>query len=59
MRYPGIVSRTITTKTTNIDALKEMTAQDLDALVVTDDQMVKGVVEREQILSRLILAIAG
>lgn len=58
MRYPGILSRTTTTKTSNIDALKEMVAQDLDALVVTENHKVKGVIEREQIISRLILAMA-
>ena len=58
-RYPGVVTRTISTKATNIDALREMTAQNLEALVVIDeDRNLKGVVEREQILSKLLLAMA-
>jgi CBS domain-containing protein len=58
-RYPGVVTRTISTKATNTDALREMTAQNLEALVVIDeDRKLKGVVEREQILSKLLLSMA-
>jgi CBS domain-containing protein len=58
-RYPGIVTKTISIKATNLDALREMTAQNLDALVVIDEnQKLKGVVEREQILSKLLLGMA-
>ena len=58
-RYPGVVTRTISTKATSIDALREMTAQNLEALVVIDENRnLKGVVEREQILSKLLLAMA-
>lgn len=57
-RY-GAVTTTISTKTTNIEAIKEMTAQNLEALVVIDEQgRPKGVVEREQVLSKLLLAMA-
>ena len=58
-RYPGVVTKTISTKTTNLDALREMTSHNLEALVVTDENMnLKGVVEREQIISKLLLGIA-
>jgi CBS domain-containing protein len=58
-RYPSVVTRTISTKATNIDALREMITQNLEALLVVDeDRKLKGVVEREQILSRLLLAMA-
>jgi CBS domain-containing protein len=58
-RYPGIVTRTISTKTTNFEALQKMTAQNIEALVVIDeDGKLKGVVEREQILSKLLLGMA-
>ena len=58
-RYPGVVTSTISTKATNINALREMTTQNLEALVVIDeDRKLKGVVEREQILSKLLLSMA-
>lgn len=57
-QYRGVITRTISTKSTNADALREMTAQDLEALVVIDDdRRLKGVVEREQLLSKLLLAM--
>jgi CBS domain-containing protein len=58
-RYPGVVTKTISTKTTNLEALKAMTDQNLDALVVIDEEKrLKGVVEREQIVSKLLLGLA-
>lgn len=58
--YPGVVTKTVSTKATNIEAIREMTAQNLEALVVIDeDRRLRGVVEREQVLSKLILALAG
>ena len=58
LRYPGIVIDTIRINYTNAQALKEMTKQNLEALVVTDEaNMLKGVVEREQVLSRMMLSL--
>ncbi len=58
-RFLGVVTRTISVKSTNMDALREMTDQNLEALVVIDDDRnLVGVVEREQILSKLLLAMA-
>jgi CBS domain-containing protein len=59
-RYPGVVTQTISTSATNIEAIQEMTNQNLEALVVVDDdRRLRGVVEREQVLSKLLLALAG
>ena len=58
-RYPGIVTRTISTKSTNMDALREMTTQNLDALIVIDEERkIKGVVEKDQLLSKILLGMA-
>lgn len=58
VRYPGVVTETISTDSTNEDALREMMRQNLEALVVIDkDRRPKGVVEREQVLSRMMLAL--
>lgn len=58
LRYPGVVSRTISTKSTNAEALREMLQQNIEALVVIDDQRkLRGVVEREQVLSRMMLSL--
>ncbi len=54
----GLVQTTLRTTDTNITALKEMTDLKMDALIVMDDEhMLKGVVDREQVLSKLMLAI--
>lgn len=59
VRYPGVVKETVTTRATNAEALREMERQNLEALVVVDEKMhPKGVVEREQVLIRLMLALA-
>ncbi|MEZ4744767.1 MAG: hypothetical protein R3C41_01740 [Calditrichia bacterium] len=60
LRYPNMVNETITTETSNIDALKAMTEKNIEALVVIDPKgMVAGVCEREQVLSKLLLNLAG
>lgn len=57
--FPGVVTRTITTSTNNLDALREMTSQNLEALVVIDaKKQLKGIVLREQILSKLFLGLS-
>jgi CBS-domain-containing membrane protein len=58
-RYPEVITKTVSTKATNLDALNEMTAQHLEALVVIDEnKRLKGVVERDQIQSELLLGMA-
>ncbi len=54
--YPGVVRKTISTRSTNAEALREMMAKNLEALVVTDeDNRLKGIAEREHILTRMVL----
>lgn len=56
--YPGVIKETISNKSSNAEALREMTKQNLEALVVIDENRhLKGVVEREQILSKMMLAL--
>jgi hypothetical protein len=57
LRYPGIIAKTISSASTNAEALRRMEEHNLEALIVVDDGRPKGVVEREQILSRMILAL--
>lgn len=57
-RFPGVVRETISTQSTNAEALREMTRQNLEALVVIDENRhLTGVVERKQVLSRMMLAL--
>jgi CBS domain-containing protein len=59
-QFPGVVRETIRTESTNAEALREMTKQNLEALVVIDgNNQLKGVVEREQILSKMMLSLTG
>jgi CBS domain-containing protein len=58
--YPGFITETSSGRSTYLDALREMTDQNLDALVVTDDQgNLRGVLGREHLLAKLVLGIAG
>jgi CBS domain-containing protein len=55
----GMIERTVTGRDTNADVLREMTARNMEALVVVnDDGTLRGVVERLQVLSTLILGLA-
>jgi len=56
--FPGVMTETLTTTDTNADALRKITAQNLDAMIVVDEKrQLKGVIEREQILSKIMLAM--
>jgi CBS domain-containing protein len=58
-RYPGILEKVISAETTNAGALAAMDELGLDALaVVGEDRHVKGIVERERLVSKLILSLA-
>lgn len=58
LNYYGLMKPTLFTTDTNLKALEQMTEKNTDALIVIDeDRMLKGVVEREQILSKLMLAL--
>jgi hypothetical protein len=57
-RYPGIVKKTISTKSSNADAPHEMLEQNIEVLVAIDEQRILcGVVEREQVLRRMMLSL--
>jgi hypothetical protein len=57
---PSVTERMISTTSTNIEALREMQEQNLEALVVVNQQgMLCGVVERDQVITSIILSLAG
>lgn len=57
-RYQGVEKETISTKSSNFEALQQMTKVNIEALVVVDEnRKLKGVVEREQVLSRIMLTL--
>lgn len=52
--------KTVTSKTTHVEALQEMVERNQEALIVVDnDRNVKGVIERDYILSKMMLDIAA
>jgi hypothetical protein len=58
MRYPGFETDTITKSWTNANALREMVRRNVDALlVVNEKKQLEGVVEREQIISLMMLSL--
>jgi CBS domain-containing protein len=58
-RYPGGVVHTLTKHSTNLEALQEMTTRNLDELVVmNEDGKPTGVVERQQLIGKLLMAMA-
>jgi len=57
-RYPGMLKSVIPAHATNSQALDAMSRYGLGALaVIDDDRRVQGVVEREQLMSKLILSL--
>lgn len=57
--FPGVMVETISTQATYIGALQAITNANLETiLVVDDDKKVTGVIGREQVLSKLMLAMA-
>ena len=57
-RYPGILKNVIKPDASNTEALTVMNQHALDALaVVGDDRNIKGIIEREQLVSTLILSL--
>jgi hypothetical protein len=55
---PGVVSKAISTKSTNAEALREMIEQNSRFLVITDEKnRLKGIAEREQVIGRMVLAL--
>jgi hypothetical protein len=57
--FPGVVTKSLASTVSNRDALEVMAQANLDAAVVTDaERRVQGLVERSQVMSTLILAMA-
>lgn len=55
LKYPKIVTKLLTTESTNAEALRLMNALNLDTLVIVNaDHNLKGVVERDELLSRMM-----
>jgi hypothetical protein len=60
LHFSGIIQETISTQTTNSEALREMTKQSSEVLVVVNEnRYLCGVVEREQILSKMLLSLVN
>jgi hypothetical protein len=58
-RYSGVVREDLSTKSTVTEALHEMVEHNTRFLVVTDEnKRLKGIAEREQVIGRLLLALA-
>jgi CBS domain-containing protein len=53
----GMISETVTPGTNIADALREMERLRLNALLVTEDGQVKGIVERERLANALLLSL--
>jgi hypothetical protein len=59
-QYPGVIANSLPCTASNLDALKEMKNRNLEALIATDQHgTVRGVVERDQLLSEFVLALAA
>jgi hypothetical protein len=55
---PGVVSKAISTKSTNAEALREMIERNSRFLVITDENnRLKGIAEREQVIGKMVLAL--
>jgi CBS domain-containing protein len=56
--YPGILHDTISPNAPNSEALRKMLTSNLDTIVVVDENnRLKGVIEREQVVSKMVLAL--
>ncbi len=54
------VKEALNERSTNVEALRQMTELNIDTLVVIDsDRCLKGVVERDEIVNRMMLALLG
>lgn len=61
LAMPGIISRTISPGTSNAEALETMSKLGVDSILVIDQatQKIKGIAERIEILSHMLLALSG
>lgn len=59
LAFPGVMTETISTHATYKDALQAMADHNLETILVVDEEKkVTGVIDREQVLSKLMLAMA-
>jgi CBS domain-containing protein len=57
-QYASVVRKPISTRSTQAEALREMLDRNIEAMPVTDEtNQLQGIAEREQILSRMMLAL--
>jgi CBS-domain-containing membrane protein len=57
-QFPGMGDHEVSPSATNADALQRMTDDKLIAIpVVDEDRRLRGIVEREQLISRLVLSL--
>jgi CBS-domain-containing membrane protein len=60
LKCPGVVKERVLITETNLNALRKMVQKNLEAIVVIeDDGMVAGLVERGHLTSKLLLELAG
>jgi CBS domain-containing protein len=58
LRYPGILNKIQPQDATNAEALAAMTSNNLSAIAILDEnRQLRGVAEREQIVSKLVLSL--
>ena len=58
--FPRTLRKVVSPTATNAEALEAMTANDLGAIaVVGEDRQLRGVVEREHLVSKLVLSLAA
>jgi CBS domain-containing protein len=59
-RYPGMLKKVVPATATNAEALSAMAVHNLGAIAVVDNERrLRGVVEREQLMSRLLVSLTG
>lgn len=58
-RLSGVVVEFLTEGTSNVDALAELIEKNLDSLVVQGRGKLKGIVDRQDLMAKIVLAIAG
>ena len=58
-RYPGMLQKVVPADATNAEALAAMTEHNLDAIaVVSENRKLRGIAERDQLVSKLVVALA-
>ena len=55
--FPGMVHTTVTPRTSIADGLRKLERTHLDALLVTDEGEIRGIVERDRLANALLLSL--